>query len=116
MPSTTALQAEPTKIKEGSRNAYKFEQVWYLVERRRATQVSFLKINQLNMRFFGGKNFSFKPFKLFCSSYVLIRSERVGGGGGPDPPDPPPGSGIAIVYVYEKELEDVKYEHCITKI
>ena len=27
------------------------------------------------MRFFGGKNFSFKPFKLFYSSYFLIRSE-----------------------------------------
>ena len=37
---------------------------------------------------FGGKNFSFKPFKLFYSSYFLIRSERVWGG--PDPPDPPP--------------------------
>ena len=93
MPCMTALRAEPTKIKEGSRNTYKFEQVWYFVERRSATQVSFLKINHLNMRFFGGKNFSFKPFKLFYFSYFLIRSERVcvfffffGGGGGSGPP------------------------------
>ena len=49
------------------------------------------------MRFFGGTNFSFKAFKLFYSSYFLIRSKGfsfAGGGGGgggvvggPDSPD-----------------------------
>ena len=39
------------------------------------------------MQYSGGKNLSFKPFKLFYSSYVFNR-----GGGGGGSPDPPPGS------------------------
>ena len=53
------------------------------------------------MRSFGGKNFSFKAFKLFYSFYILIRSEMVwgggGGGGGADLPDPPPGSATDMI-------------------
>ena len=40
-------QCEKSRPLEGSRKKYKFEQVWYLVERPSAKQVSFLKINQL---------------------------------------------------------------------
>ena len=40
------------------------------------------------MRSLGGKNFSFKPLKLFYSSYIFNQVWK--GLGGPDPPDPPP--------------------------
>ena len=40
------LLCEQNRLLEGSWKKYKFQQVWYLVERRTAAQISFLKINQ----------------------------------------------------------------------
>ena len=71
------------------------------------------------MRSFGGKNFSFKPFKLLLLLLFLNSGLKGDGGGGgrSGPPDPPPGSATAsslkmyVLFSYLPEIQKVQGRH-----
>ena len=80
------LLREQSRPLEGIRKKKKckFEKVWYLVERRSATQ----KNNPLVVRILVSSHLNY----YFILLIFLIGTERVWGVGSGPPPDPPPGS------------------------